>query len=187
MNTAPQLPGTRSSFVSVLAWILIVLAGFTTLIAIAQNILVQVFCAGPQFERAIEEANRQQDLPAFARFMFNNIKLFFAAILLLSAATFVAAIGLLRRRNWARFALIAILGAGIAWNITGIFVQASMMQSMSAQFANAPSEVRSQFQIMSVTMTVFGALMALAFALLFGWIIKRLLSPAIAAEFRSPP
>jgi len=72
VNYAQQTNEGKSSFVTVLAWIFIVLGAFSTLIKALQNIMVQVVFSDPQFANAMTKANRSKDAPAVAEFMFNN-------------------------------------------------------------------------------------------------------------------
>lgn len=182
----PSTP-VKSTFVTVMAWIFIVLASFTTLISILQNIMLQVMFAGPDMANAMASANQAQDMPLFARVMANNFRLIFAAFMVLSATTLISAIGLLKRKNWARLLFIVIMGLGIAWNLVVFAMQLFMFPSMPQIPPDAPADIQSEFQTISIVMTVVGAIIATSVSLLFGWIIKRLLSPAIASEFSAGP
>ena len=105
----------------------------------------------------------------------------FLFVLLMAVGMLAASIGLLRRNNTARLAFIAFLVLGIAWNVLGLGLQAAFMSHMPVQDFSAEGglDMRSIFR----TMFVFGAVLALVIAGVFGWIIKRLTSPAIRAEF----
>lgn len=88
----------RSTFVNAVAWVFIALAGFATLIAILQNIMISIMA--PQGAmRGIENA---KEIPAFAKFMLSHPQIIFGTFLAVSAGTFISAIGLLKRKNWAR-------------------------------------------------------------------------------------
>jgi hypothetical protein len=177
----------KSTFVTVLAWIFIILAGFSTLISLLQNIMMQTMFSGPQFTEAMTASNQSKNVPAFAKFMFNNFQLLFAAFLVISAATLISAIGLLKRKNWARLTFVGLMALGIAWNIFGFIMQVSMFYSFPDVPANAPADFQSQFRTMATAIFVFGGLMAVGLSVLFGWLIKRLLSMPIALEFAVAP
>jgi hypothetical protein len=187
MNSEPaQLAVPRSSFVTVLAWIFIAFAGFGTFISLLQNIMINTVFPLDQMRSAMSQAHSDQNMPAFAAFMFNNIRLFFAAFLIVSVSTLIAAIALLKRKNWARVLFIAILALGIVWNLGGLVVQQFFFASMSSIPPNTPPEFRANFEAMGTMMTVmkiFSAVMAVGFSVLFAWIIKRLASVAIRQEF----
>ena len=177
-------PAARSTFVTVLAWIFIGLSSFSVLISILQNLMVHLVFRGPEFEQAMQAAKETPQTPAFASFMFEYMGVFVRAVLLQSSS-----------RSWRRSGCCAAAlarlvvrdhGTGIAWNIADSLA-VGMFPSMSEMPGGAPEEFQSHFQTVFIVMMVFGGLMALAFSALFGWIIKRLLSPQIAGEFVSLP
>lgn len=177
-ETQLTLPA-RSSFVTVVAWIFIILAGFATLISVLQNIMVHTVFSADQMQEAMNAAKVQQPSipPAFA-FMFGNLKLFFAAFLILSVAMLTSSIGLLRRKNWGRVMFIALLAFGIAWSVGGLVLQYFVIGAMESQPAGAP-----EFRSFANVMLIFSSVIAIGVAVLFGWIIKRLVSPTIRQEF----
>ena len=169
----------KSTFVTTLAWVFIVLSGLATLMSIAQNIMIQTMFNDSDFSGAV--ATQSPDVPAAASFMASHFKLFFASFLLLSTATLISSIGLLKRRNWARWVFIALMGLGIAWNVGGLVLQAVMFSSLPIPPVTPQDPV--PFQSMFIGIMVFSAVFAIGFSVLFGWIIKRLVSQPIAAEF----
>ena len=170
----------KSTFVTVLAWIFIVLSGFATLIGILQNIMIQTMFNDPKFSEGLAKA--PQGVPAPVSFMASNFKLIFAAFLACFVVTLISSVGLLNRRNWARLFFVGIMALGIVWNIGGLLLQFTTFSSFPP-LPQAAQHEADAFQSMFMTMMVFSAIIAIAFSVLFGWIIKRLLSPPIAAEF----
>ncbi len=169
----------RSTFVTVLAWIFIVGGGFTTFISVLQNVMLTFFFPVDQMQTTTGAEN----MPAVALFMLNHMRLFFAAFLILSLTVFVSSIGLLKRKNWARLIFICLFVLGIIWNVAGIFIQSAMFSAMPAPPPGAPQEFTAQIESMANTMLVFSFAMAVGVSALFGWLIKRLLSPTIRREF----
>lgn len=169
----------RSTFVTAVAWVFIALSGFSTVISILQNILVRTVFNAPEVKQAMQAP--PADAPPFAVFMLNHLEQFFLAFLLVSVATLVSSIGLLRRRNWARRVFIGLMLLAMAWQLGGLVLQFAMFSSTQAQFANAPGapDMRAFFAAMAVV----GVLFALGFSVLFGWIARRLMSAQVAAEF----
>jgi hypothetical protein len=169
----------RSGFVTGVAWTFIGLAGFATLIAVLQNIMIGLMFPA----EAVRAAENAKDMPAFARVMFSHPQLIFGTFLVVSAATLVSAIGLLKRRNWARLVFIGIMALGILWNAASVAMPFFIFTSIPSMPENTPADFRGNFDLMWKVMTAFTVLMAIAFAGLFGWIIKRLVSRDIKREF----
>ena len=179
ISTAPG--SVRSGFVTGLAWTFIALAGFATFIAILQNVMLSIMMSADDVQKAMREA-QAQDMPAFAKLIFRNFRLFFASFLVLSAVTFVSAIGLLKRRNWARLTIVGIMGLGVLSQVIGAVLPFFMFSSFMMP-EGAPADVREQQALVMKVMMAFSVGMAIAFAALFIWIIKRLVSDDIKREF----
>ena len=131
--TAVDQPGIaappRSSFVTVVAWIFIVLSGFSTLIGALQNLMIRSM-PFDQLNSALQDSTAAQ-LPAPARVIFSHFQLFFLVTFLLSLLMLISSIGLLRRHNWARLAFIGLLVLGIIYLLGGLFLQQSFMSSFN--------------------------------------------------------
>lgn len=175
------MSAVRSQFVTVLAWVFIVISGFGVVVGLLQNVLVFFVLGDVLSEMPVQASD---SAPELARFFAAHFRWFFVLVLAAMAFTLGAAIGLLRRRNWARLAFIGVMLFGIAWNVLGMVFQIAMLRSMGGTFGEgAPPEFAAQFQAMRTTMIVVGALMALGFSTLFGFIAWKLARPAIRAEF----
>lgn len=170
----------RSSFVTALAWVFIALAGFSTFVSIAQNIMIG-FMFSPSHVNDISNAPGAEDIPAFFKFMISNIRLFFVAFLIVSSTTLISSIGLLKRKNWGRIIFIVIMGLGIVWIVFGVIMQFTMFPQM---MRGIPETIEAErFKMMFTVMRVFMFVFAAAFCVLFGWIIKKLSSESIKREF----
>ncbi|MFC5490282.1 hypothetical protein [Dokdonella soli] len=182
----PLIPAAppRSSFVSVLAWVFIALSAFTTLIGVMQNVMLHLMLRG-EMGAAMRSAPEPAGMPGAASFLMRHVDWLFAGFLMVSTLTLAAAIGLLRRHEWARRVFIALLGLGIAWQLAGLVMQFLMMPAFLAPLAQAPDGFAKDFRAMTVAILAFSAIMALGFCVLFGWLIKRLMSTAVRAEFAS--
>lgn len=180
MNSAP-----RSTFVTVTGWIFLVLSGFALLILLLDALMLQIMSSSGSFQEAMQSASAQQaDMPAISLFLFKHLALFLILPLLAFGSTFVASLGLLRRWNWARVLFIVVMIIGIIWNLFGLAVQFFMMAWMRQDFAMLPPDA-PDIGLFVTVMMAFSALFALAFCVLFGWIAKRLMAPAIVAEFKA--
>ena|SRR2546422_8776165 len=191
ISTPPSPP--KSTFVTVVAWIFIVLAGFTALISLLQNVML-TFMPKNVFKAPLEQDTTfAHVLPGWSRFMFARLHLLAFAMLAVCIVTLGASIGLLQRRNWARVLFIGLLALGVAYSISGLFLQKSMMTSFNAALPpdsilagdSAFRAVRGQFTEMMGAMNVVMYVFTLGFAVVFAWIIAKLLSRPIRDEFQS--
>jgi hypothetical protein len=170
----------RSMFVTVVAWIFIVLSGFCTVISILQNIMVAVMFQPSEMSKGFEQAKEFDKMPFFLKFFATHTQLIFLAGFVLFVVVLIVSIALLKRRDWARWAFIAIMAFGIAWNIFAIIMQ----QSMVSSFPTPPDDkFATGFRTMMIVMRVFSIILALLISALFAWIIRRLLSANIKNEF----
>lgn len=179
-SPTPTTPTQRSTFVTTLAWLVIVPAALGVVIATLQNVLV--FTVMPLDQKALPSGPGAAHMPAFAVFMFEHMRAVFAAFWLAMVVSLASGIGLLRRREWARLLFIALLGLSILWNIAGLLIQQSVFSSMSAM-PDAPPEFRAQFEDMASTMWLVSIAMAVGFSAVSAWLIWRLSSAPIKAEF----
>ena len=139
-----------------------------------------------QVAAPIPESEEFRAMPGYFRFMIRNVHWFFVLFWCLSAVMLVSAIGLLLRKNWARLIFIALVAFGIVWNLGGLGLQLYAMFDFPPMPAEMPADVRGGFETMRTIMSVVTAIMAIGFAVLLGWIIKRLISPGVRAEFNAP-
>jgi hypothetical protein len=166
----------RSTFVTVVAWLFIVLSGYAVAVSLLQNAMVHLMF---QPERLSEMPH---DMPATASFIFNNAQLLVFALFLVFLTVLIASIGLLRRKNWARVAFIVFLSLGILWNLGVIVLQTVFFGNMPEMPRGPQAEgFDTMWTIMQWFMVIFG----IGVAALFGWIIKRLISEAVRREFNA--
>lgn len=178
-NDKPQ--NARSSFVTVLAWIFIALAAWSTLISVLQNVMV--YAISPADLVAASASRGANPLPPIFDFMLRHMRVLLLAFLFASIATLVAAIGVLKRKNWARVVFVGGLTLGILWNVGGFVLQQFLLSSMTALPPDVPTEFRAAFDQMAFAIRVVSAVLMLGLSVLFAWLIKRLLSPTIREEF----
>ena len=181
--TQSQPPPPRSTFVNVLAWFFIVFGGLATFVSLIQNLMVQLIVPKAQMIQLLNQAQhagRLDERPAVLGFLLNHFDLLFFLLLLVSSASLVAAIALLRRKNWARLIFISLMFLGIVWNLCGLAVQFKLYEELVRLSAQT---LPLEFEAMIVVMKSFSLIMAVGFSGLFGWIIRKLTSPPIRAEF----
>jgi len=174
----------RSTFVTVVAWVFIAIAGFSSFAALLENVLFNALAGGGGLPP--ELGNLGQYLPPMAAFIFHNLRWFLLALLVASIVTLTAAIGLLRRRDWARRLFIGLMAASILWNLGGLVLQqvfVSDAPTLAGMQTKVPADIRSGLQVFQTVMTVVSALTTLAIVALLVWVVKRLMSPRIREEF----
>ena len=125
-------------------------------------------------------------LPPYFSAVFEHLRPLLLACLLVALIKLVAAIGLLRRVNWARLLFITLLALGIAWSFAGIVLQHFLLSSMleMPRPPNAPQDFETAFRGMMIVIRVFSAMMAIGFAVLYAWMIRKLVSPANRGSHR---
>jgi hypothetical protein len=185
MEWATESTAPRSSFVTVLAWIYIALTGLGTFVLVLQNIVFNALVPFDQLHDAWARAQREMPLPAWFGWFFDHVRLFLAVLLAVTLVKLVSAIALLKRRNWARLVFIAIFALGILWNIGGTVLQQFMVFPIPKipRPPDAPADFDLMMSGMMTFIRVISALFAIAFSVLFAWLIRKLLSAEIAAEF----
>lgn len=173
----------RSTFVTVITWIFIILSGFGALISLLQNIMIHTVFNTAQFSQVIHSMPPKAR-PIYA-FIFAHIQVIFLSILIVLLIIFISSIGLLKRKNWARIFFIVIMVLGIIWNLTSFVMQFFVFSFMNGQIASMPnSPDMPDMHIFMIATAIFSGLIAIGFSVLFAWIIRKLISPAIITEFQ---
>lgn len=171
MSTPP-----RSQFVTTLAWIFILLGAIAVLLAFIQNLVVWTLAP---------EAFADGGASVHAHGV-GTLRLLIALPLLLAAITLVAAIGLLYRQGWARYTFLGLFALGILLQLLGVgnaFTLTPPPPPAELAVAEA-AELQQQLAAGVSALRGFTVVMALVMLPLLGWLIRRLASPAIGAEFR---
>ncbi len=155
-----------SGFVNTLGWILVLLAAIATLLSTLQNITFwTAFTA---------------DADALAYY-----RLLAAVPLLISALTLVAAIGLLRRWNWARLTVIGLLVLAIGLQFAAVFNAFTMtVPAPPAEMAAAEAaELEEQAAAAISGVRGFTVVLALIVTPLLIWLVRRLVSVPVRRQF----
>ncbi|HEX7047315.1 MAG TPA: hypothetical protein VF275_07075 [Gammaproteobacteria bacterium] len=163
----------------IVGWVFVVFAGFGVLAGILQNLMLHLlFPDGWQDEIA---AGAVQVGAGFE--IFQYFELIAGAALMVAILMLLAAIGLLRRRNWARLTFIGILCLGILWNIASFTWQVLFFREMFVP-PQAAGEFQQQFEVIHHVGLWMAGVFALMLSILFGWIAWKLTRTAIKAEFK---
>lgn len=172
--------GNRSLFVSLTAWVSIVLAS----LACACGVIQQASLAswGP----GLGEGLQAQPLPLFTGLMMAYLPWVTGAGLIVSVALLAAAGGLLMRMEWARRAFIGLLVLAIVANLAGLWLQHEFVQSLVASTLRRtpmPVALAEVFGGFVTAARVMGGAMTLLACGALVWMIRRLMSPVVRQEF----
>jgi hypothetical protein len=162
----PASPRPRSTFVTVLAGIGIVLAGLASFVGVIQNIIVWGLVR-PTGQTAERWPTTTGHLP-----------LLLLGLLMLFLVTLGTSVALLGRRPWARRVFIGLMALGIANEVGALVWRWTFTSGLPGATVDAP-DLQTTTRIMELAVAVF----ATGRCVLFGWIIRKLASPAIRAEF----
>lgn len=170
----------RSDSVTLIAWVFIVLAALMTLIGIAQNLLI--YWLYPDF---LPELSRNlSSAPPLARFLAAHLHWLVGLFTALSAALFIAAIGVLNRFEWARKLLINLLIIGLAWKVISLILMTLFMAELPlarASIIHGPADVQN-FQTLMVGVN---AILTIAIGAVLIRICHYLSLPKVTVEFSS--
>lgn len=172
--------GARSIFVTVTAWVFIVLGALASASALVQNAFVASFAP------TAGGATHLPPLPLLTRLLLGYLPWVVGTGLVVSLATLASAIGLLLRLDWARRAFIALLGLAIVANLLGLWLQHEVVQSVvesTLSGAALPPQALGVFGGFVAAARVMAVLVTLGACSMLGWIIRRLMSPAVRQEF----
>ena len=131
MSAVPLMPpesSPRSTLVTVVAWIALAGSALVTLGALG-NLLVLAVTPTATVNAVVKRVAQDssfQLLPGPYQFMAHHVHLVALVKVVWWAAVLVASIGVLRRKEWARRAFVAVLGIEIVLVILGIVVGQSI-------------------------------------------------------------
>jgi hypothetical protein len=170
--------GARSIFVTVTAWVFIVLGALASVSALLQNALVASLA--PAADAHLPA------LPLLTSLLLGYLPWVVGTGLVVSLATLGSAIGLLLRLDWARRAFIGLLGVAIVANLLGLWLQHEVVQSVVANTLNGaplPAQAIGVFGGFVTAARVMAVLVTLGACSMLAWIIRRLMSAAVRQEF----
>ncbi len=160
----------KSNFITVLSWILIVLSGMGLLMSIMQNIVINFMFETPMPKSFSGETG-------IAGFISSNLNLFILIMAVLILISLISAIGLLKRKNWARIIYTGLFGLGIIYMVATIITQWTVMNNVVEH--SPKDDFGNAFYLVRIFMTIF----LIGLSVLFGWLILKLNTNKIKKEF----
>ncbi|HBL16969.1 MAG: hypothetical protein A2X36_00545 [Elusimicrobia bacterium GWA2_69_24] len=170
-----ETPPPRSTLITGLAWTAVLCSVLGLLAGSLQCFLSSAMLSGGDLERLGDAG----DLPAIAR-MSPRLHWFGLSSAAGALATFFTAVGLMRRRPWARSAFIVLLGMGMAANLVSVYAVRSVFSTLPVI---PEGYVFPHFRLL------LGFLEGLVYAALagttalMGWLIRRLRREDVRREF----
>ena len=172
--------GAPSVFVTVTAWVFIVLGALASVSTLVQSAFVASLAP------AGAHGAHLPALPLMTSLLMGYLPWVVGAGFVLSLATLASALGLLLRLDWARRVFIGLLVVAIVANLLGLWLQHEVVQSVVANTlsgAPLPPQAAGVFGGFVTAARVMAMLVTLGACGMFGWIIRRLMSPAVRQEF----
>lgn len=188
MSAVPQVPAEsspKSTLVTVVAWIALAWSALVTLGALG-GLLVLAVTPTATVNAVVTRVTQDSSfalLPAPNQFMAHHVYLVALVKVIWWAAVLVASIGVLRRKEWARRAFVAVLGIEIVLVVLGIVVGQSIGMKLATQLA-----ARSQSGQVPAGMgsgLALGGLLGVAIVAILVWLLFTFRSARVRAEFES--
>jgi hypothetical protein len=172
--------GARSLFVTITAWVFIVLAGLASASAVMQNVGLTALMPGlaMRLDRGA--------LPALTGLLLGYLPWVVGAGVVVALAMLASAVGLLLRLDWARRAFIALLIVAIIANLLGVWLQQEVVHSLvstTLRTAQLPATALSVFGGFVTAARVLAVMLTLCACGVLAWIIRRLMSVGVRQEF----
>lgn len=166
---------SRSTFVTVLAWLLIIGSGFAFVISLLQGVMVSVMFSTEEFN------NLPEDAPATAQFMTNYFQYLIYAFSAFFLVMLTTSIAFLKRKNWARLVVVGSMIFGVFIQLVGLIMQFVFTSSLEA----TPGEEGFEDFNRMVSMMVWASVaISVVITGIHIWIITKLLSKKIVSEFK---
>lgn len=165
--------GSRSLFVTAIAWVFILLAMVASASALVQYAMLGSWLAVPA-------------KAGLLGLLMDHLPWVVGTGLALSLALLGSAVGLLLRLDWARRTFIGLLAVVIVAQLLGLWVQQEMMQSVVSSTlsrATLPPQAADVFGGFVTAVRVMAVVVTLGACALLGWIIRRLMSAGVRQEF----
>lgn len=168
----------RSTFVTVTGWLFLSIGAIMTIFSLIQALMYVRMLSMPTMHQAMHEGAKH--LPFLLQLIFDHFRLYIFLVFSLSFATFLSAIGLIKRSNMARRLFIVILTVSVLGMLAAFITQLSISPATNnIPNAQIPKEAKNMLRAMKG----FQFILTFSFSCLIGWIIARLSTPEILAEF----
>ena len=148
----------KSTFVTVLGWLTVAIAGFGFFMGLMQ-LLAVTLVVGFEHEQA------------------STIFLVIGLGLLIAGIALASGIGLIRRKAWSRIAMLCLLALGIIWQLVSIVAMPFVVPG-TEMFSDDP-----EIETFQVVIRIGTAIVSVATAAFFSFCIYKLTRTEIRSEF----
>ena len=189
MTTLPATPaasGHRSTLVTVVAWVFLILSALATLGALMNVLILAVTPAATVdaiVSRVTQDTAVTHLLPAPYQFMMHHARLVALIKLVWWAAVLIASVGILQRREWARRTFVATLGIEIIVVILAFVMSQSMLMGIASQ--RASQSRTGQVPPGMGTGMALGGLLGVGIVAILLWLLLTFRSARVRNEFTS--
>jgi len=170
----------QSKFVNVFAWIFIVFAGWGVFIGFIQLVAYGVVFPAEQVKELMNDPEVAGSMPEYLQYLITHMHILALIVFLMTVGVFVSSVGLLKRKNWARRIFIGFMILGIITMFVSAGFQLWIMPSAQDL---APENQIQNYEAILWVMRLLALAILFIFTLLYGWIIKKLISPEVKREF----
>jgi hypothetical protein len=175
-------PAPRSVFVTALAWSFIAPAVLMIFVGVLQVLMLMAFA--PDGADMLEGA-RALGLPAGFDFLFIHARLIAWAFLGFAVATLASGVGLLQRKYWGWLATVALLVLSIALNFAGLTIEVPTTASPAmAELGDLPPDLAQNVGHLMSAVNLLTKVLVFTLSALCAWLIYRLCTPKVRAEFK---
>jgi hypothetical protein len=165
----------KSIFVDVLGWIMIILSAGALIISIGQNIIINFVFNDNTFAPGMSNGT-----DGLASSIFQNMRIILAVFALIILYALIISIAFLKRKEWGRVGLILLFGLIIMYNVASLIMQWTIINNVETE----SPPFNSDFEKMATAIKAFTAILVIGLSVLLGWLIKKISSKKIAAEFK---
>ncbi|MDR2861984.1 MAG: hypothetical protein LBV07_05495 [Syntrophobacterales bacterium] len=171
-------PSPPSTFVNILAWILILCGGLATCAAACKSIMFFSPFSGEE----LAETGQIGEFSIITKAIFSHSEYLFLLALFFSLAMLIIGIGLLKRKNWARIIIIIAAVLGILFDILALVILFTLFPEMTNM--SGGEAIAGEIQKLLNFIQAVGTAVVIIFLAIHVFIIKKLCSSMVREEFQ---
>lgn len=185
----PPLPAARApsgGFVGVLGWVSLAMAVLGVLYGGMQVISGLMFPPDHYLRLITAAGGEAPTLPPLMQWMYTHTLWVGVLMVTLSLVLLLVSWALLKRHEWGRKLFIALLVVGTLWQFASLWALPQMVEgTLALQGGMLPKgqEMPVEFQTLMSAAMWMGGVVSVVFAAVHAWLIWKLCTPTIRAQF----